>query len=149
MGVSWSDHFYISVGNTTGNGDSEKHMVIALAISVFRKQLAILSLSRPMLLYIVRKGTLCRWINRYIVKQSRQHMQYMQSTSEFVASFLLIYSSVVQNNQKSKCKYWGTRLSVCSFAHTAHLFTCSALLTSLRSLVCFLAPSLTPKLVGK
>ena len=99
--------------------------------------------------YIVRKGTLCRWINRYIVKQSRQHMQYMQSTSEFVASFLLIYSSVVQNNQKSKCKYWGTHLSVCSFAHTAHLFTCSALLTSLRSLVCFLAPSLTPKLVGK
>ena len=34
LGVSWSDHFYIPVGNTTGNGDSEKHMVVVLAIIV-------------------------------------------------------------------------------------------------------------------
>ena len=34
LGVSWSDHFYISVGNTIGNGDSEKHMVVVLAFIV-------------------------------------------------------------------------------------------------------------------
>ena len=37
LGVSWSDHFYIPVGNTTGNGDSEKHMDVILAIIVSSK----------------------------------------------------------------------------------------------------------------
>ena len=31
----------------------------------------------------------------------------------------------VQNNQESRCKYWATRLTVCSFACTTFLFTCS------------------------
>ena len=34
LGLSWSDHFYILAGNTAGNGDSEKHMVVVLAIIV-------------------------------------------------------------------------------------------------------------------
>ena len=38
---------------------------------------------------------------------------------------------MVQNNQASRCKYWVTRSSVCSFARTAHLFACSGLLASL------------------
>ena len=36
-----------------------------------------------------------------------------------------------QNNQKFRCKYWATRLSVRSLALTAQLFAYSALLTSL------------------
>ena len=32
LGLSWSDHFYILAGNTAGNRDSEKHMVMVLAI---------------------------------------------------------------------------------------------------------------------
>ena len=34
LGLSWSDHFYILAGNTAGNGDSEKHMVGVLAITL-------------------------------------------------------------------------------------------------------------------
>ena len=32
--LSWSDHFYILAGNTAGNGDSEKHMIVVLAITL-------------------------------------------------------------------------------------------------------------------
>ena len=38
---------------------------------------------------------------------------------------------MVQNNQESRLKYWATRSSVCSFARTAHLFACTALLALL------------------
>ena len=34
FGLSWSDRFYILVGNTAENGNSEKHMVVVLAIIV-------------------------------------------------------------------------------------------------------------------
>ena len=50
-----------------------------------------------------------------------------------------------QKNQKSRWKYWATRLSVCSFAHTAHSFAWSTLLASLMrstALTCLLARSL-------
>ena len=40
-------------------------------------------------------------------------------------------STVGQNSQEFGCKYWATRLSVCSFTRTAHSFTCFALLASL------------------
>ena len=50
-------------------------------------------------------------------------------------SLLLIPSTMVPNNQESRCRYWVTRLSVRLFAHTAHSFcfllsflTCSATL---------------------
>ena len=48
---------------------------------------------------------------------------------------------MVQNNQESRCKYWATRLSVCSFA--LHRLLC------LRTLVRQLLTSLTPSLVGQ
>ena len=54
--------------------------------------------------------------------------------------------TMVQNNQESRCKYWDTRLSVCSFARTAHSFAWSALLSSLThsvALIRLLARSLT------
>ena len=52
--------------------------------------------------------------------------------------------TMVENSQEYRLKYWTTRLSVCSFARTAHSFAYSGLLASL-------APStaLTPSLVGK
>merc|ERR1719259_67793 len=63
----------------------------------------------------------------------------------------LCHRIMVQNNQKSRGKYWATRSSVRSFARTAHSFACSGLLASLapsaaltRSLT-----SLTPSLVDK
>ena len=40
-------------------------------------------------------------------------------------------STVGQNNQKPKWKYWATRSSVRSFARTAYSFACSGLLASL------------------
>ena len=39
--------------------------------------------------------------------------------------------TVVWNSQESRRKYWATRLSVRSFARTAHSLACSGLLTSL------------------
>ena len=39
--------------------------------------------------------------------------------------------TMVDNSQGSRRKYWATCSSVCSFARTAHLFVCSALLASL------------------
>ena len=59
---------------------------------------------------------------------------------------------MVQHNPESGCKYWVTRSSVCSFAHTGHSFARSAVLALLANsvaLIRFLAHSLTPKLVGK
>ena len=53
---------------------------------------------------------------------------------------------MVENNQKSRSKYWATRSSVCLFAHTAHSFACSELLASLArfaALTRLLARSLT------
>ena len=55
----------------------------------------------------------------------------------------------IQNNQELGHKYWTTRLSVCSFAHTAHSFTFFALLALLSSFFCSLAHFFTTKLVGK
>ena len=43
-------------------------------------------------------------------------------------SINLGHSTMLQNNKESRSKYWATRLSVCSFARTAHSFTCSTLL---------------------
>ena len=61
-------------------------------------------------------------------------------------------STMVQNNQEPRYKCWASLASVCSFACTAHSFTCFALLTSLMrsiALIHLLACSLTPKLLGK
>ena len=72
--------------------------------------------------------------------------------------WVTIHFTVVQNEEKSRKKYWATHFSVCSFAHTAHSFACSALLTLLTlwashallpSLVRLLAHPLTPELLGK
>ena len=60
--------------------------------------------------------------------------------------------TVVQNSQESGRKYRATLSSASSFARAAHLFACFALLTPLaRSapLICSLAHSPTPQLVGK
>ena len=38
---------------------------------------------------------------------------------------------MVENNQEYRLKYWATRSSIRSFAHTAHSFACSGLLASL------------------
>ena len=38
---------------------------------------------------------------------------------------------MVDNSQEYRLKHWTTRLSVCSFARTAHSFACSGLLASL------------------
>ena len=53
------------------------------------------------------------------------------------------HSTVGQNSKELGCKYWATHSSLCSFAWTAHSFTCSALLALLvhsaaliRSLAC-------------
>ena len=46
---------------------------------------------------------------------------------------------MVQNSNESRRKYWATRWSVCSFAHTAHSFACSGLRPPLRKLVRSLA----------
>ena len=51
--------------------------------------------------------------------------------------------TMVQDNQKPKRKYWATCLSVYSFAHIAHSFTCCALLAALArsaALTCSRAP---------
>ena len=41
------------------------------------------------------------------------------------------HSAVIQNFSKSGRKYWATRSSAHSFAHTSHSLACSALLASL------------------
>ena len=59
---------------------------------------------------------------------------------------------MVQNQQESRLKYWATCSSVCSFACTAHSFTCSKLLASLARYAALthpLARLLTPLLVQK
>ena len=42
----------------------------------------------------------------------------------------ILHDSVDQINQKPRRKYWATRSSARSFARTAHLFACSALLAA-------------------
>ena len=63
------------------------------------------------------------------------------------------YCTVGQINQENRLEYWATRSSVRSFARTANLFACSALLASLaRSAALTLArslTSLTPELLGQ
>ena len=59
---------------------------------------------------------------------------------------------MVRNSQEPRCNYWATRSSVYLFARTTYLFTCFALLALLArspALICSLACSITPKLVGK
>ena len=50
---------------------------------------------------------------------------------------------MVHNNQEPRCNYWATRLSVRSFARTAHSFTCSALIAALVRLLAHFAHSLS------
>ena len=55
-------------------------------------------------------------------------------------------STMVQENQESRRKYWATHSSVCSFARTAQLFACSpllALIMTSAALTQLLARSLT------
>ena len=56
-------------------------------------------------------------------------------------SLLSLQSTVGQNNQEYRLEYWTTRPSVRSFARTAYLFACSALLAGLTR-----AAALTPSL---
>ena len=59
--------------------------------------------------------------------------------------------NVVQNSQKW-CRFYAACSSVRLFDRTAHSFACSTLLTSLArsdALICSLAHSITPKLMGK
>ena len=60
--------------------------------------------------------------------------------------------TMVQNSHESKRKYLATHSSDRSFINITHSFACSALLASLSlstALICSLARSLTPELVGK
>ena len=53
--------------------------------------------------------------------------------------------TIGQTDQKSSCKYWATRSSICSLARIAHSFACSALLALLArsaALICLLVRSL-------
>ena len=57
----------------------------------------------------------------------------------------ILYRTVGQINEKYRLKHRATRSSICSFARTAHSFTCSTLLASLArtaALICLLAGSL-------
>ena len=60
-------------------------------------------------------------------------------------------STMVQNSQESKRKYWATRSSFLPFVHICHSFLAPhyklCLRTPLHSLVCSLTHSLTPELV--
>ena len=54
----------------------------------------------------------------------------------------ILYRTVGQINEKYRLKHRATRSSICSFARTAHSFTCSTLLASLArtaALICLLA----------
>ena len=57
-------------------------------------------------------------------------------------------STMVDNSQEYRLKYWATRSSIHSFARTAHSFACSALLVTLARSIRSLAHSLVPELVG-
>ena len=64
-------------------------------------------------------------------------------------SHMIIQYTVGHINQKPRCKYWITRLSIRLLARTAHLFACSALLASLTHsapLTRLLTHLLTPEL---
>ena len=83
-------------------------------------------------------------------QKNKLKMPWRQSTHQKKA----LLSTVGQNSQEYRLKYWATRSSLRSFARTAHSFACSTLLTSLtrsaaltRSLARLLT-SLTPSLVG-
>ena len=61
-----------------------------------------------------------------------------QMRSDSLLAYLSLNCTVVQNNQESRCKYWATRWSVHLFTHTAHSFSCSALLALLTRFACAL-----------
>ena len=82
--------------------------------------------------------------------------------------FLFLFTEMIQKmcgytagqiHREPRCKYWATSSSVRLFTRTAHTFALLAsiarsaallrLLAPLRSFVCSLAHSLTPKFVGK
>ena len=73
------------------------------------------------------------WPSTYIWVLNGSGPQFIDV--ELTGDMKWIHGTMVQNNKEARCKYWATRLSVCSFACTAHSFTCSALLAALTSLL--------------
>ena len=74
---------------------------------------------------------------------------FVRNENSKIVSFVIC--TVGQSSHEYRLKYWATRSSVRTFAHTADLFACSALLASLARyavLTCSLT-SLTPSLVEK